>query len=179
MKQANTTLSVRNELVIEAMLDHLRGIRRRYHKRGMTPEEVRMSGRLLSTHIFEFTSVYSGMTSRAALLEKYEQYKLGKQGTSWTEEHMFPRQLAGKQLVEEVLDGTIYDFNSLLAQVTVFSQVHQVTSNENQLLKRHQRLGTFTNWKTAYKKAGIELLKWPKGMRIQTLPDLYPKLFTA
>jgi hypothetical protein len=96
----------------------------------------------------------TGLISRDALMSLQNNPK-----NSLVKEHCFPRKVAANELLTVHLNGLRND-RTLLSRLYTgrFGKYHVVTKQENQILKRYQKLGVFESEIDSYDKAGIELI---------------------
>ena len=149
----------------------LSGIAERSTKEQLTGDTIHRHGRLIGTLVFEMSTVYSGYTSKAALLAKKADPDFKP-----TAEHMNPRQVSGNKIVNAVIeDGAVHD-EKLMSMLNVARRVNRVTSAENRALMPFQKVHKFVDAETAYAAASIELYQWPNYKRITKLKETYPEI---
>lgn len=131
---------------------------------------LKATGRIVGTLLFEHSSTYSGMTSEAALVDKF------LNGKSWSKDHLWPRQYTGERLLHEFSQIGHVDRQVLADKIKAYTVVNRVTKKENDLLKEFQKRDTFISPEHAYEQVGIVLRDWPNGQKITLLPEIYPHL---
>lgn len=98
--------------------------------------------------------LYDGGISKEAL----EKFKSTGKLSDLTKEHRYPRKKAGKNLLSREYKDLISGEKSLKElYLENYGRYHYVVSGENKRLIKHQKAGD--DQKTAYSKAGIELLE--------------------
>ena len=96
---------------------------------------------------------WTGMISVAALKAFHPASGVARPKVS--EEHMYPRKVAAKQLLAEAA----LDPNGMLeAFLTRYSLVHYITPDENKAVTRFQRTSVFRSSDEAYELAGIHFV---------------------
>lgn len=132
---------------------------------------LKYNGRNIGVLIYEHSCTYTGLTSEAALIEKFND------GNDWCKEHIWPRQLAGEALLKHFTQVKRVTRPAVAKAILPYTIVNRVTKNENALLKPFQKRRTFVSPETAYKEAGVSrLLRWPSSKRIADLPKVFPAL---
>ena len=76
----------------------------------------------------------------------------GNSAPKFSEEHVYPRKVAARQLLEN-LSLTSETMTTLFREQ--YGRVHLITSEENKAVQRHQRVGVFTTPDSAYLLAEI------------------------
>lgn len=77
-----------------------------------------------------------------------------------SEEHIYPRKVAARQLLEdEELSGA----RLCILFKEKYGRLHFITSDENKSVQRYQRVDVFTTSEEAYAKAGIHLIQVLEG----------------
>lgn len=97
------------------------------------------------------TNAWTGKVSIGALGQFHP--NSGNAAPRLSEEHVYPRKVAARQLLED-LTLTNETMTSLFREK--YGRVHLITSEENKLVQRHQRVGVFTTPEDAYRLAGID-----------------------
>ena len=100
------------------------------------------------------SSAWTGRISVGAL--KMFHPGSGIQKPRFSEEHVYPRKVAARLLLEHhSLDGT--NLSALFREK--FGRLHFITSEENKSVQPYQRVAVFTTPDDAYGKAGIVLIE--------------------
>lgn len=148
-EQKASITNARKVRVLHAMLD---GIRTKLTD--MDDEEKNLVARMIGNSIYDMRVVWSGYESKALI----EARTLNKKTTKCPE-HFFPRQVAGKRIVEHIVRFGGISLKKLQEFLDVFCQVHYTTSEENVRLKPYQKTDTFISAEHSYSMANIELIK--------------------
>jgi hypothetical protein len=98
-------------------------------------------------------NAWTGMISVAALRSFHPESGVIRPKVS--EEHVYPRKVAAKQLLEET---TLDEEKMLQTFVTRYALIHYITPDENKVVTRFQRTSVFTSPEEAYERAGIHFL---------------------
>jgi len=115
-----------------------------------TTEGLRKSAiNMIRNGIFDCRSIRTGFVSKAGQRLKVKYL---------TKEHFHPRQASAYKIFEMLDSGaSVEDITDFIIKV---SHVHLVTKEENERLKKFQKLGSgYDTWEEQYKAAGIELVK--------------------
>ena len=112
--------------------------------------------RSVGNDIHDLPSVWTGYESEASIASK------GKNGYTHSNEHFYPRQYAGAQIVKHIIEHQGIGFTKLLELLDKFRQVHRVTPTENRSLMKYQAVESFVDPETSYDQAGIKLVKVDK-----------------
>ena len=96
---------------------------------------------------------WTGMISEAALRSFHPASGIPRPKVS--EEHVYPRKVAAKQLLEEM---NLTPDKMLQSFVTRYALVHYITPDENKAVTRFQRTSVFKSPDEAYQLAGIRFL---------------------
>lgn len=164
--------SEKDEVMISVILDVLRRVARITKTRPLTNTEFKGYSRVIGNTIFEMKPRYSGFTSEAALLAKFNDKEF-----LWCNDHMIPRQVAGETLVNGVISLSRVDESRLREDLWKFTAVNRVTSAENMKLMVIQKKDGFVSVERLYNEAGIKLREFAMRTRISNLPEIYPDLF--
>jgi hypothetical protein len=97
--------------------------------------------------------LYSGYISKRAL----ESIQNDPNNTQLTEEHAFPRKMAGQYLYSLANEEQLTPHGLKELYRNRFGKFNLVLRSENQRLKKFQKNGVFIDEETAYKQAEIEL----------------------
>lgn len=117
--------------------------------------EIPTLGRFIGTNLYEFPFLFSGYESKESLIRREWDKRYRP-----TDEHFYPRQIAGEIIVVHIMLNQYIEFNELLNYVNVFRQVHKVTPEENnKLVYSGQKSSEFISPEVCYQNAGIELIK--------------------
>ena len=93
---------------------------------------------------------WTGLISIGALQTFHPQ--TGVSSPKLSEEHMFPRKVTARLLLEDpLIDGPT--LAALFREK--YGRVHLITPEENKAVQPYQRVGVFTSPEVAYEKAGI------------------------
>ena len=141
----------------------------------MDSDMIMDAGRDLGQIIFEIQPFrYVGWTS-FELLRQQREAKLRGETLDATEDHIYPRQLAGEVLVYHLLltDGEM-SLEQLRRYIEVFRQVARVTSTENTALVPFQKRKVFISPEHAYEQVGIEIVFTDDGAEMVRLEDVAP-----
>lgn len=141
--------NARKVKVLHAMLN---GIRESLQS--MDDDEKNLVARMIGNSIFDMRVVWSGYESKALIEARTSNKK-----TTKCPEHFFPRQVAGKRIVEHIIRFKGISIKKLQEFLDVFCQVHYTTSEENVRLKPYQKTDTFISAEHSYSMANIELIK--------------------
>ena len=139
----------------------------------LSMRHVRARCRSIGARLADLPVIYSGNTSEKALVEKYNN------GTRWSVEHQYPRQVAGYDLYYWAVQLESYgdeQLTELIEKLKECRTVNMTTKQENKDLYQFQLYGKFKGIEQSYKEAGIVLLNWPKGAHISNLRVVYPHL---
>lgn len=140
-----------------------------YHQEGIEEGQKALLETLVGAGIWYMPSgdeLYDGGISKEAL----ERFKSTGKFSELTKEHRYPRKKAGKNLLSEEYKDIISGKTSLKKlYLENYGRYHYVLSGENKKLVKHQKAGD--DQKTAYSKAGIELL----SMSINEIKSLKSK----
>jgi len=109
--------------------------------------------RSIGNDIHDLPTIWTGLESEASIASK------GTKGYSHSNEHFYPRQYAGLQIVKHIIEHKGINFTRLLEFLDKFRQVHHVTPEENRKLMKYQSAYVFSTPEIAYKQAGIVLVK--------------------
>jgi hypothetical protein len=96
------------------------------------------------------SNAWTGKVSIAALRAFHPDS--GQSAPKLSEEHVYPRKVAARQLLED-LTLTNETMKNLFQEK--YGRVHLITSEENKAVQRHQRIGVFSTPEEAYILAGI------------------------
>lgn len=107
----------------------------------MTEEGFNVHARQLGNAIYDLPFLWTGYQSQESL-------ETGDK----TNEHFYPRLLAGQQILKFIFEHGGIMMHELRSFFEVFRQVHYTTVNENQKLKKVQDTKTFTDWQSTYKE---------------------------
>ena len=118
-----------------------------------TIELVKHFGRHIGNALHDMPRVWTGFCSVSALAE-IEKYGI----SSKTNEHFVPRQYAGQNIVEQAARTKVYSMEDMANSLMEVTRVHWVTAEENSRLQQYQGADVFTDWKSTYAKANIELV---------------------
>jgi hypothetical protein len=100
------------------------------------------------------SSAWTGRMSVGAL--KMFHPDSGIQKPRFSEEHVYPRKVAARLLLEDkTLDGA--NLSALFQEK--YGRLHFITSDENKSVQPYQRVAVFTTPDDAYEKAGIVLVE--------------------
>ena len=135
--------------VLHAILDGLKG---KLHK--MDNDQRNLVARMIGNSIFDMRVLWSGFESEELIRRRANGEKIKR-----CPEHFFPRQVAGKRIVDHVCRFKGISINKLREYLEVFCQVHYTTSEENVSLKPYQKTDTFISPEHSYQSAGIKLIK--------------------
>lgn len=141
--------NARKVKVLHAILDGARD-----KIKHMDDEEKNLIARMIGNSIYDMRVLWSGYESKALI----EARNLDKK-TTRCPEHFYPRQVAGKRIVEHVVRFGGISLKKLQEYLDVFCQVHYTTSEENVRLKPYQKTDTFISPEHSYSMANIELIK--------------------
>lgn len=158
--------------IFDAIVGILERVVKAAKKRDLSDEEINKYARAVSVEIFELPETYTNKASKRALMSKFNDETF-----TWCKEHHWPRQASGEALVRKVADLKAVNDEMVFKFLIRVTEVNFVTPEENMLLKRYQKSHEFVDPVQSYKRAGIELLDWPKYTRIWRLPEIHPQLF--
>lgn len=136
----------------------------------LSPDQIRWYAREISNHLFEISTCYSGKTSEAALILRYNE------GVRECNEHLWPRQAAAEGLIAQIYRTKELVMRDLIKDINDMVTVNRTTSAENTALRPYQKSWAWTSPEEAYAKVGIVLLNWENSTRISRLPELHPHL---
>lgn len=129
-----------------------------YFSEGVTEKQKGLLETLVGAGIWYLPSsieLYSGMISEAA----FNAINIDPHGTKLVEEHGYPRKVAGNRVYNEYFDQITYDGEGLMnLYINTFGRFNLVLKEENNKLKPHQKVSTFTSEQAAYQQAGINLI---------------------
>lgn len=120
----------------------------------LSDEEKNLIARMIGNSIYDMRVIWSGYESKALI----EARASGKKVTRCPE-HFYPRQVAGKRIVDHIARFKGISLTKLQEYLDVFCRVHYTTSEENIALKPYQKTDTFISPEHSYEMAGIELIK--------------------
>lgn len=141
----------------------------------MDQDMIRDSARDLGQLIYEVEPVcYIGWTSQKALEARASAKRSGIP-FAFTEEHLYPRQLAGEILMYHLIvtDGEL-SLGTCRRYIDVFRQVARVTGGENIALAPFQKREVFITPELAYQQAGIEVVYDNNRTKFQRLEHVAP-----
>lgn len=115
--------------------------------------EMNILARVVGNMIFDMSPVWSGYKSKALLAAEAQD-----PSTKKCAEHFYPRQVAGWRVVEHMCRYRGISKSRLFDMLSVFTQVHYTTADENTRLVPFQKYGTFISPEHSYKQAGIDLV---------------------
>lgn len=128
-----------------------------YNEEGIEEGQKALLETLVGAGIWYMPSgdeLYDGGISKEAL----EKFRSTGKLSELTKEHRFPRKMAGRNLLSKEYAEIIKGEKSLKElYLDNYGRYHYVVSGENKRLIKHQKAGD--DQKTAYSKAGIELLE--------------------
>lgn len=127
--------------------------------------------RIIGSLVWELPKLYSGKASELGLVALYN-----RKVENLTPEHLWPRQYTGVKLLEMFSRTGFVKESKLLKALEEFCSVNRTLAEENTALKKYQSVDTFVSPQRSYKNAGIKLLRWPNGARVEQLPKVYPHL---
>lgn len=119
----------------------------------MDEEEKNLVARMIGNSIYDMRVNWSGYESKALIEARARNPK-----TTRCPEHFYPRQVAGKRIVEHICRFNGISMKKLQEFLDVYCQVHYTTSEENVSLKPYQKTDTFISPEHSYQMAGIELV---------------------
>lgn len=122
------------------------------HTYEITDEMIRYHGRSIGNDIHDLPVHWTGWESEQSISQHAKGYK-------HCNEHFWPRQYAGEQIVKHIIENNGIEFDDLFEMLLKFRRVHRVTSEENRRLMKFQSAYTFTDPNTSYNQAGIKLVK--------------------
>jgi hypothetical protein len=140
-------------------------------KRAPSKDLLYSQARILSNLVWELPKLYTGKASEFGLVALYNM-----EVETLTPEHLWPRQFTGTKLIEVFTRLGRVDEARLMKMLEEFCAVNRTLAKENVALKKYQGVDKFVSPQRSYKNAGIKLLRWPNGARIETLPVMYPHL---
>lgn len=141
--------NARKVKVLHAVLD---GIKDKLPS--MDEDERNLVARMIGNSIFDMRCVWSGYESKGLIAARVQNKKATR-----CPEHFFPRQVAGKRIVEHIIRFRGLSIKKLQEYLDVFCQVHYTTSEENVRLKPYQKTDTFISAEHSYAMASIELVQ--------------------
>jgi hypothetical protein len=97
---------------------------------------------------------WTGQISRGALQAFHPES--GNSRPRLSEEHVYPRKVAARLLLA---DATLTGESMAHLFREKYGRVHLITSEENKVVQRHQRVGVFNSPDEAYALAGINLIE--------------------
>ena len=114
-------------------------------------ESLRLSAiNLIRNGIFDCPIIFTGFVSK-----KGQHLKV----SDLVKEHFYPRQASAHKMFEMLDAGATKE--ELVAFIIKVCQVHYVTKEENEALKKFQRIGSgYDTWEEQYEAAGIELVPY-------------------
>ena len=116
------------------------------------PEERKMAINGIRNQIFDCPSTNSGLVS-----EKGQHLKK----VNLVKEHFYPRQASAHKTFEMLDAGATKD--EIVDFIAMVCQVHHVTKEENETLKRYQKIGSgYHTWEEQYAAAGITLVPYER-----------------
>ena len=101
----------------------------------------------LSNLMYEIPPRWTGYTSEDALQSKNR-----------VKEHFYPRRWAGHIIINYIIENKGITKEKFREFFEIFRQIHYTTQQENIKLKEFQEPEVFTDWKSAYEKAGVSKL---------------------
>ena len=120
----------------------------------LSDEEKHTIARMVGNSIFDMRPIWSGYESQALVDAKARGDKITR-----CPEHYYPRQVAGKRIVDHIARFKGISRNKLEEFLDIFCRVHYTTSEENIRLKPFQKTDTFISPEHSYESANITLVK--------------------
>lgn len=145
------------------LTDMLKATKELYHATTTNDEQRGLLETIIGAAIWYLPShrneLYSGFAS-VALLKDICEKEL--KDIKWTEEHSFPRKIAGNRLYNEHIQKINIDAQFLKdLYLTQLGRFNIVTTFENNTLKRFSTVDNFVNDNLSYEAAGIKLVNFP------------------
>lgn len=120
----------------------------------LDPFEKNVISRMISNSIFDMRVIWSGYESSELIAQRQAGLKPQR-----CAEHYFPRQVAGKRILDHVERYGGISKKKLSQYLDIFCRVHYTTSEENTKLRAFQKTDTFISPEHSYQQAGITLIK--------------------
>jgi len=124
----------------------------RLHEHDLDDKMIRFHGRSVGNDIHDLPRIWTGYESKRSIEQPCPEYK-------HCNEHFWPRQYAGEQIIRHIIAHKGIEFDILEKMLNKFRQVHRVTPEENRNLMKYQSSYTFVDPETSYEQAGIILVK--------------------
>jgi hypothetical protein len=147
----------------ELLTDMIKATKELYHATTTNDEQRGLLETIIGAGIWYLPShrneLYSGFAS-VALLQDICIKEL--KDIKWTEEHSFPRKIAGNRLYNEHIEKINIDAQFLKdLYLTQLGRFNIVTTSENNALKRFATVDNFVNDNSSYEAAEIKLVNFP------------------
>jgi hypothetical protein len=117
------------------------------HRSNLNKRKLQKYARGIGQDIYDLPSTWTGYRTVDAINTKQK-----------VPEHFYPRQWAGRVVVNYILEHDGIEFDVLCDLLKVLSQVHFTTKEENQKLRTLQDSETFIDWHGPYNELCSELV---------------------
>lgn len=142
-------LTNKQQQALDKYTDSVYNILTNHHQQQLTECDKAILARMFAQMIYELPKIHSGKASANAVVKKLND-------PTWqpSKDHYHTRKAGGMRLMQ-LLDQDVLTKNEVSNILLQYSQVHYVTSEENTMLRKFQRV----NPATAYTDANITLVE--------------------